>query len=341
MNGSAPQGESSRISASIPVGAPGKHQGFLTVPHSRNESAWGSIQIPITSIANGEGPTLLFTAGSHGDEYEGQIALLKAARWLQPEMIQGRVILLPSLNHPAVLTASRLSPIDGLNMNRVFPGRRTGTPTEMIAHYVYHQLLPMADVVVDLHSGGKTLDFVPSVIMHELPDRDLHAKTLAALRAFGAPVAAVLTELDSEGMLDTAAESLGKVFISTELGGAGMTTATTVRIADQGVRNLLCHFGVLQGADVTVSEPSRILHTPEAGCFLVSRHGGILEMLVDMGERVEPGQPICQIHHFQEQDREPSVYEACTTGILWCRHVPGLIAHGDCMAVIASDYEKK
>lgn len=332
--------ESSRVSASIPVGAPGKHQGYLTVPHSRNESAWGSIQIPITSVANGEGPTLLFTAGSHGDEYEGQIALLKAARWLQPEMVRGRVILLPSLNHPAVLTATRLSPIDGLNMNRSFPGRRNGTPTEMIAHYVYHQLLPMADVVVDIHSGGKTLDFMPSVIMHDLPDPELHAQTLAALQAFGAPAAAILTELDSEGMLDTAVEDLGKIFISTELGGAGTTTATTVRIAERGVRNLLCHFGVLQDEEAEAQTSSLTLHTPDAGSFLVSRDAGILEMLVEMGDRVEPGQPVCQIHHFQEHDREPTVYRAEIAGVLWCRHVPGLIARGDCMAVIASDYEK-
>lgn len=339
MGGIVVPGESSRVSASIPVGAPGKHQGYLTVPHSRNDSAWGSIQIPITSIANGEGPTLLFTGGSHGDEYEGQIALLKAARWLQPEMIQGRVILLPSLNHPAVLSASRLSPIDGLNMNRAFPGRRSGTPTEMIAHYVYHQLLPLADVVVDLHSGGKTLEFVPSVIMHDLPDRELHAKTLAALQAFGAPAAAILTELDSEGMLDTAVESLGKIFISTELGGAGMTTATTVRIAEQGVRNLLTHFGVLRDDEVASSQPGLTLHTPEAGCFIVSHDAGILEMLVELGDRVVPGQPVCQIHHFQEHNREPAVYEATASGILWCRHVPGLIGRGDCMAVIACDYE--
>lgn len=338
MKDSVSPGESSRITASIPLDAPGKHQGFLTVPHSRNESAWGSIQIPITSVARGEGPTLLFTAGSHGDEYEGQIALLKAARWLQPEMLQGRVILLPSLNHPAVLTASRLSPIDGLNMNRAFPGRRKGTPTEMIAHFVYHQLLPMADVVVDLHSGGKTLDFLPSVIMHELADRALHERTLSALEAFGAPFAAILTELDSEGMLDTAVENLGKIFISTELGGAGMATATTVRIAEQGVRNLLCHFGLLADAEVRASGPQRILHTPESGCFSISRHSGILEMLVDMGSEVVAGQPICQIHHFQEHDRPPSVYEAAADGILWCRHVPGLISPGDCMAVIASDY---
>ncbi|MDF2096561.1 succinylglutamate desuccinylase/aspartoacylase domain-containing protein [Aquibaculum arenosum] len=342
MDGSSTSTAPVRVTASIPVGTPGKHRGFLTIPHSRDESAWGSIQMPIISIANGEGPTLLFTAGSHGDEYEGQIALMKAAQWLEPEMIRGRVILLPSLNHPAVCSATRLSPIDGLNMNRVFPGQRDGTVTQMIAHYVYSELLPLVDVVVDLHSGGKTLEFVPSVIMHALPDSDLHARTLAALKAFDAPAAAILTELDSEGMLDTAVETLGKVFISTELGGAGTATASSVAVAERGVHNLLRHFDVLQEDRQSDhrgrAEPGRILHTPEGGAFVISRDAGILEMLVDLGDEVVAGQAICQVHHFEDVDRPPSVYRSAIDGILWCRHVPGLVARGDCVAVIASDY---
>lgn len=337
-DGAVSTGEASRVTASIPVGAPGKHQGYLTVPHSRDDSAWGSIQIPITTIANGEGPTLLFTAGSHGDEYEGQIALMKAARRLRPEEIRGRVILLPSLNHPAVLAGTRLSPIDGLNMNRVFPGRRVGTPTEMIAHYVYHRLLPLADVVVDLHSGGRTLEFLPSVIMHDLPDPELRARTLAAIRAFGAPAAAILTELDSEGMLDTAVESLGKVFISTELGGGGTSTAATVGIAERGIDNLLRHFGVL-ASEAPPPEAGRTLYTPEGTAFVVARGAGMLEMLVDLGEPVAAGQPLCRVHHFEDHEREPTDYAARCDGLLWCRHVPGLVKRGDCLAVVASDYD--
>lgn len=204
------------------------------------------------------------------------------------------------------------------------------------------QVVALADVVVDLHSGGKTLEFVPSVIMHALPDPELHARTLAALKAFDAPAAAILTELDSEGMLDTAVETLGKVFISTELGGAGTATARSVAVAERGVHNLLRHFDVLQEDRQSDhrgrAEPGRILHTPEGGAFVISRDAGILEMLVDLGDEVVAGQAICQVHHFEDVDRPPSVYRSAIDGMLWCRHVPGLVARGDCVAVIASDY---
>ena len=255
-------------------------------------------------------------------------------------MLQGRVVILPTLNHPAVCAGTRLSPIDGLNMNRIFPGRRSGTTSEIVAHYVFHHLVAQADVVVDLHSGGKTLDFVPSVIMHHLPDTARHRQTLDAITAFGAPVAMVLVELDNEGMLDTAVEDQGKLFISTELGGGGSARASTVGIADAGVRNLLCHFGLLGPEHARPpAEPSRIMYTPEQGGFIASRSNGIAEFLVDVGEELRVGQPICQVHHFQDVDRAPTIYESTIDGLFYCRHVSGLVQRGDCLAVLAVDYE--
>jgi len=63
------------IRATISYDTDGVHHGFLRLPHSRNESAWGAIMIPLTVIRNGDGPTALLTGANHGDEYEGPIAL--------------------------------------------------------------------------------------------------------------------------------------------------------------------------------------------------------------------------------------------------------------------------
>src|SRR3546814_14621900 len=103
--------------------AEGRSFGALGVPHSRNDSAWGSIRIPVAGIRNGDGPTALLVAGNHGDEYEGQIALRDLARTLEPAAVTGTVIVVPGLNFPAVRAAVRCSPVDGGNMNRSFPGR--------------------------------------------------------------------------------------------------------------------------------------------------------------------------------------------------------------------------
>ena len=88
----------SPISSEIDYEADGKQAGYLRLPHSVHRSAYGWIPIPIVQIKNGSGPTILLIAGNHGDEYEGQVAVTKLAKDLQPEMLQGRVILLLLFN---------------------------------------------------------------------------------------------------------------------------------------------------------------------------------------------------------------------------------------------------
>lgn len=77
------------------------------MPQSNNDSSWGAVGIPIVVIRNGRGPTLLFTGGNHGNEYEEQIALLELAKGLEPAAINGRVIIIPALHFPACEGGSR------------------------------------------------------------------------------------------------------------------------------------------------------------------------------------------------------------------------------------------
>ena len=328
--------EPSRIRTAVDLEADGKQFGTFDVPHSSNESAWGALRVPMVVIKRGSGPTLLFTGGNHGDEYEGPIALLKLARQLEPAAIRGRLILLPALNLPAVLAGTRVSPIDQLNMNRAFPGDPRGTPTLMIADYVRTRLLPICDAVIDLHSGGKTLNFVPFCGMHALAEPAQMAATRGALLAFGAPLSLVIQEFDVAGMLDTAVEELGKPFLFTELGGGGTATASSVAIAERGIANLLRHFGLIEGR--VAPAPTRLMHSPDASWFVIADDRGMLELLVDLGAAVEAGQAIAQIHDVEKPARAPAVYRAAQSGLLIGRHAPGLIKPGDCLAVLATDY---
>ena len=328
--------EPSRVSVTIDLEADGKRFGALNVPHSSNESAWGAVRVPIAVIRNGAGPTLLFTGGNHGDEYEGPIALLKLARSLEPERVAGRVILIPALNLPAVLAGTRVSPIDQVNMNRAFPGRWDGTVTSMIADYVTRHILPSCDAVIDLHAGGKTLSFVPFCGIHVLADPAQMARARAAMLAFSAPISLMIEEFDVAGMLDTAVERLGKPFLFTELGGGGAASAATVAIAERGIENVLKHFEVIEGAP----EPSetRLMHSPDASYFVVSEDRGLFELLLDLGAEVDVGQPVAQIHDVERPARAPVEYRAERAGLLIGRRWPGLTAPGDCLAVIATDH---
>jgi N-alpha-acetyl-L-2,4-diaminobutyrate deacetylase len=125
--------------------------------------------LPVAVIARGNGPTVLVLAGNHGDEYPGQVAVMRLLRELQPEQITGRLILVPTLTMPAAKAATRLSPLDGKNFNRCFPGNPAGTPCDIIAHYLSTVLFPLADVVIDIHTGGRSVDFEPCAHMHLVP----------------------------------------------------------------------------------------------------------------------------------------------------------------------------
>lgn len=323
----------SPISPTVDFGAEGIQHGFLQLPHSHDDSAWGAMMIPVVVIKNGDGPTALLTAGNHGDEYEGQIALRRLAGEVDLSDISGRIIALPALNYPAARVGRRTSPIDGGNMNRAFPGRPDGTMTERIADFVTRHLLPMADFVVDIHSGGRTLELLPFAACHELDDVDLQSRCLAARDAFAAPYSVMMRELDALGMFDTTVEDSGTTFVTTEICGGGTSRPDSVAIAVRGVRNVLIHAGILAGSIETA--PSTRLSMPD-GCFVMSEMDGILEPVAALGETVRAGQIVARVHDFLHTATAPAELTAPFDGVLAGRHFQGRIAMGDnaCMFAV-------
>ena len=324
----------SPIAPTVDFERDGVQHGFLRLPYSRDDSAWGSVMIPICVVRNGKGPTALLSGGNHGDEYEGPLALYDLARTLDPKDVSGTVIIVPAMNYPAFRAGTRTSPIDKGNMNRSFPGRPDGTVTEKIADYFQRELLPRADIVFDFHSGGRTLDFVPFCAAHALPDKALEQKAFDAVAAFSAPFSMRMIEIDSVGMYDTAAEEMGKVFVSTELGGGGTSRAQTVRIARRGILNVLRHAGIVAGA--IEKGRTQWLDMPSGDCFSFAEDDGMIETMVDLGEPVEKGAVLARIHSVGRTGIAPQEIRARMSGLLAARHFPGLVKAGDCLCVIGA-----
>ncbi len=328
----------SAVSATVNFSIAGKQHGHFCLPWSSNESAWGSIRIPVTVINNGEGPTVTMIGGSHGDEYEGPVTLMRLASELDTAQIEGRLILIPCLNLPAVQAQTRLSPIDQLNMNRSFPGTPGGSVTERIADYITRHVIDVSDVVLDMHSGGKTLNFIPLAAVHFLADRELQSKAEAVMIAFGAPNSLRMRELDDRGMLDTTVESLGKVFVTTELGGGGTATARSLAISYTGCRNVLSQTGLIK-EDVTLCA-TRMLEMPDDDCFVVAADEGLLEMRQELGQDVYQGDTLARIYPADRTGAEPTTIKVPRNGVLMARHHPGLIKPGDCLAVVAEEVQR-
>jgi N-alpha-acetyl-L-2,4-diaminobutyrate deacetylase len=321
------------ITSTIPFDQDGIHHGHLRLPYSCDDSAWGSVMIPICVIQNGPGATALLTGANHGDEYEGPLALQDLAYRLKADQIEGRVIIVPALNYPAFRAATRTSPIDGGNMNRVFPGKPDGTVTEKIADYFERTLIPLADFVLDIHAGGKTLNFIPFAAAHILDEKVQQQACVASMEAFNAPYSIMLEEIDSVGMYDTAAENQGKVFLSTELGGGGSASAHTSSVAIKGVRNFLIHAGILN-AELQHS-PSKMLDMSADNSSMFSNRDGLVEFCFDLEEQVNIGDIVARIWPLDRTGEAPEEYQAQLSGILAGRHFPGIIKTGDFLALIA------
>ena len=193
----------------------------------------------------------------------------------------------------------------------------------------------MSDFVLDIHSGGKTLDFLPFAAFHELEDSQQQAACEAATLAFGAPYYLSLIEIDAAGMYDSQAESMGKVFVSTELGGGGTTRPETVEIARRGVHNFLVHAGILDAMPVPPPQASVNLDMQQDHAYVFSEHNGLIEPCVDLGDRVARGDLLAKIYSTERSGREPVEYRAGSDGIVMGRHFPSLIKIGDFMNVIA------
>jgi predicted deacylase len=329
------------IRTDIDLDRKGKQQGFLRVPYSHNLGGWANVMIPMTVVAHGAGPTVLVLGGNHGDEYQGQVALMKLARSISQAQVQGRLILIPSLNFPAALASTRLSPIDGMNLNRAFPGDSEGSVTSQIAHYLTHELFPISDAVIDIHSGGRSMEFVPCSHMHVVSDRLQRQAMLDAMLAWNTEFCFLYTDIAGAGLLPVEAENQGKIVVTTELGGGEGVNASVHRIAFDGLQNVLRHLGVLKGAKQTRADmgapPSIITQALDSKNYLLAPESGVFEVAVDLGARVQIGQPVGYIHFLERPDRLPTPIISPKNGFLIAMRTPCKTQQGDCLAVIAEE----
>lgn len=322
----------------IPLDRPGRTVGALRVPWSSDRSAYGEIVLPVAVLAQGTGPTVLLTAGLHGDEYEGQIALGRLVRELDPATVRGRIVVLPCANPPAAHAGRRTSPLDGGNLARLFDDAPATGPTAQIAEGIGRLLLPHADAVLDLHSGGHSLEYLPCAFGRLPADAALAARVVDLLEAFGAPVAAVVRRPDARGTLVAAALDRGIPAIATELGGGGGVTPATVALAAAGIRRVLASCGVL-APGVEPAPATRLLAVEPAGFVRAPGHG-LFEPAVALGDRVAPGDVAGWLADPQRPERSAEELRFAAGGVVICRRVPALAQAGDVLAHLGEEVHR-
>jgi len=319
----------------------GKQVDWLYLPHSVTRSAYGTIAMPIACIRNGEGPSMLLMAGNHGDEYEGQVVLSHLIRELEPEDISGRVIVLPAANFPAAMAGTRTSPIDGGNLNRLFPGSATGTITEQIAFYIDRELLPRVRYWLDLHSGGASLEYDPFVSVHLSSDAAWNAEALDLMHAFGMPTALIWAMFDVPGLSAWAAHQHDVIQLAGEFGGGGRVDPDGVARVRAGVLRSLAHVGILKNAGKFAVPPAperqRKVEIRSRDYYVYAPEAGLFEPAFRIGETVRKGEVCGRVHFIDNPARLPVECRFRHDGILICKRHPGRVERGDCVAHLATE----
>lgn len=222
-----------------------KQTGWLEVAGRADGSAW---QLPFLYVTGQQpGPTLIVTAAVHGDEYEGVETIPLVFQQVQPAALRGTLVMVPVCNMPAYETVQRSSPIDGLNLARVFPGDANGTITQRIAYWIKEKLLAHADFYIDLHSGGVAAT-IPALIGYIRDAGKLGQASLAGAIAFGAPVLWGHPLPIAPGRTVSAATDLGVPSLYTEAPGGGYAQPDDLACFTQGVLNVMKHLKMLDGA---------------------------------------------------------------------------------------------
>lgn len=327
-----------RIWTRIDYDQQGKQVDWLYLPHSVTRSAYGHISIPIAVIKNGSGPTALFMGGNHGDEFEGQIALSRLIREIDPAEIQGRLIVMPAVNLPSALASTRVSPLDGVNLNRAFPGDPNGTPTLAIAHYLSTSLFPMADFIHDFHAGGSSLKYLPYASIRLGKDADLNQRAIDALNAFDPPMGIIWGFSPDAGLAHVNAVQQGIVALGGEFGGGGTVSREGIALIERGIKNVLVQLGMKEGRVAKRPEGVRLMQIRGMNYYSLATDAGVFEPIVDLGDNVREGQQSGWIHFIDNPGRSPSPCHFHADGRVICIRHPGRVERGDCVSHLASDY---
>jgi predicted deacylase len=240
-----------------------------------------------------DGPTLVVTAGVHAAEYASIAGALHLGQTLTPDALHGRVIVVPVMNLPSFTARSiYVCPLDGKNLNRVFPGNASGTASEQIAAWVFDNVIRQGTYYADLHGGDLVEALVPFTIFFRSGDEQVDQASFEMAKAFGIHY---LVRSETPGSTFCAASRAGIPSILAESGGQGIWRPEHVADHTNGLQRLLRHLKMIEGGAPDPA-PYTLL---DKFLWLRSGHDGFWYPGVDVNDTVKAGQALGAVRDWE------------------------------------------
>lgn len=273
----------------IPRPEPGERARAI-VPVPGVEPTW---ELPVTVIRGMEdGPRLTVTGGIHAAEYPGIAAAMRLGREIEPEELQGTIVIVAPVNHPGFFERSLyINPIDNKNINRVFPGRADGTAAERLAHFLMTEIIAGSDAYIDLHGGDLVEALVPFALYQTSGGDDVERRSREIAGAYDLDYIIAGPPGTVSGAAYAAAAAAGIPAIIAEVGQQGIYDQVSVARHLHGLRNVLIRLGMLTGLVERKVRPTYLTGSQ----WLYTDRDATYHPFVEVGEQVEEGQTIGEL----------------------------------------------
>ncbi|WP_374707782.1 succinylglutamate desuccinylase/aspartoacylase family protein [Flavobacterium sp. J372] len=245
------------------------------------------LKIPIiVERSKVDGPVVLFTAGLHGDEINGvEIVRQLIVRKINKPKI-GTIICIPIINVFGFVNKSREFP-DGRDLNRVFPGSKSGSLASRFAYYLLKEVIPHVDYCVDFHAGGASRFNAPQI---RIVPGNGELKQLSDV--FNAPF--TLYSKNISGSFRSSCDKLGVKMLLFEGGKSLDINDEVTQEGVNGAKRFLKHFDMLSPKKKAKEPGMPTIYIEKSG-WIRARHSGLFQNKAIAGQFVEKGEVIACI----------------------------------------------
>lgn len=307
--------------------------------HTERVDAGGGVSLDVVTFGDGLGPCVLILGAIHGDEMEGPLLAARLVRHLAGRPVTGTVHVIAVANPPAFAAGTRLGP-DGRNLNRAFPGKPDGSPTERIAHILEHRFIAKADLVVDFHTGGTAISYLPMAVVPASGWRKHGSLYRDMLARFGLPAFLYDAADDDPSSIFGACARAGSPIMSTELGGGGGVSHAAIERATTGVIASLSGIGVLEAPDNEApSKAPQIYWRRTVDQSPKAPFDGLFEPVAAPGDWLKTGDVIGLIHTTDRLNELPFAVHADCTGLLLCVRAQVRTCAGNILAKLGTPFD--
>lgn len=277
----------------------------------------GRLKIPVIAIkGEQEGPVLGITAAVHGNEINGIPVIHRLHNVVDPQKIKGTVIAVPIVNLPGYLAYQREF-IDGVDLNRIMPGKDPGTPSEVYAFHFVNRILSKFNYHLDLHTasfGRINSHYIRADLTNEM--------TLQMALLQHADIIVHATEPPRS--VRSSAMDLGIPSITVELGNPQVFQQQITHDAMKSVRNVLTHLDMLDGM---ITRPAKKPAICSRSYWTRVHDGGVLKVLPRLTQIVDQGQDIAELYDIY--GRHEITYQTPERGIVIGKNVNPVVSSGD------------